>query len=295
MEFINMKSVCMVTFLLLILSCKKNGDDTVLYNGRAETDILRLSAEVSGIIDSLAVEEGDPVHRRQVLVKINSERSEAQLRQQKAQLEELNINLKTLSAQIRQLDYQFSYTRDLLEKTKILVMEGAATRQRQDELATQVNVYQSQIDALKSNYDVIASKKEQLKAMMDLTWIIIGDSRIVSPIDGIVINKFMTQNELAIPGKVILELADLSQMEITIYIPLTDLHLIGFGQEGRIHVDGVDEALTGHVKWISSEAEFTPKTILTRETRTTLVYAVKLAVSNSQGLLKIGLPVDVEF
>ena len=82
-------------------------------------------------------------------------------------------------------------------------------------------------------------------------------------------------------------------MKVTIYVSTNELSHTKIGNQADIKVDGVDELMKGTITWISSESEFTPKTILTEETRTTLVYAVKIAVSNPDGILKIGMPVDV--
>jgi len=68
---------------------------------------------------------------------------------------------------------------------------------------------------------------------------------------------------------------------------------VKIGAVVKVAVDGVDKPLDGKIKWVASESEFTPKTILTQETRTTLVYRIKAAVDNPDGLLKIGMPVDV--
>jgi HlyD family secretion protein len=287
-------TILIIPAIFLLAACSGNNNASRIYNGRVDTDIVRLSAQVNGIIDTLMVEEGEAVQKGQVLAVINSDRIRAQLRQQEAQLDELNVNLNTLNAQIRQVESQFKFTRDTFEKTKVMVSEGAATEQKRDELSTQVDVLQAQSDALRSNFQIIASKKAQLAAGMDLTRIALRDSRILSPLNGVVINKLLNENELAAAGRVVLELADLSVMEVIMYAPHEDLNRVKIGSEAKIRIDGMTETMTGKVKWISSESEFTPKTILTEETRTTLVYAVKLTVPNPNGILKIGMPVDVE-
>ena len=82
-------------------------------------------------------------------------------------------------------------------------------------------------------------------------------------------------------------------MDLYIYLPLRELPDVKIGQDVRVIVSGAEDGYTGTVVWIASEGEFTPKTILTRETRDTLVYEVKIRVANTSGELKIGMPVDV--
>jgi len=137
------------------------------------------------------------------------------------------------------------------------------------------------------------SKNKQLQAGIAITQLALNDCRILAPINGVVINRLVQPGELAVLGKNLIEVADLTHLKVTIYVPLTRLNRIKLGQKAIVKIDGSNEKFPATLEWISSEAEFTPKTIMTEETRTTLVYAVKLKVNNSGGKLKIGMPVEV--
>jgi len=284
-----------IAIIGLLFSCDGNNDGKYSYNGRVDTDIIRLSAQVEGIIDTLTVDEGHQIEKGQLLAAINTDKIKAQLKQQKAQNDELSANLSLLDSQVKQVKSQLSLARETLEKTEKMVSDGAATTQKCDELATQVDVLQAQLEGLFTNRSVINSKREQLAATIELTQIKLRDAKIIAPVNGIVINRFLQVYELVNPGRVILEIADLSNMEASIYVPLAEINRIKIGQEVEIRVDGYEEEITGNIKWISSQSEFTPKTILTKETRTTLVYAVKVEILNPDGILKIGMPIDVVF
>jgi HlyD family secretion protein len=279
--------------ILLIFACNNGNNEAVTYNGRVEADIISLSAQVGGILDVVKIDEGDAVKKDQLLMKINTEKTEVQLKSQQAQVLELQANLATNTAQIMQVNAQLKLAKQTLDKTKKLVSEGAATEQQQDELQSNFDVLQAKKEALITNKKMLQAKKQQLAAAMELTQISIDDASIISPIDGIVINQFFDKGELVSPGRTLIELADLSNMEITIYVASDDLSKVKIGDGVNIKVDGLEENLKGNVKWIASESEFTPKTILTEETRTTLVYAVKIGIENPNGVLKIGMPVDV--
>lgn len=284
-----------VLVAVFLCFCQSNDENQFIYNGQVESQIIRLYAQVTGNLDSLFVEEGQAVRKDQLLAKINSDKLLVQLKQQQAQSKELDANFSSLLAQLKQVQSQLNFLTETYEKTKQMVTDGAATEQRRDELATQVDVLKAQMDGLLTNKKVIEAKREQLAAVMELIRISVKDTKILSPLDGTVLNKFIEENELITPGRVIFELADLSKMEVTIYIPLTELNRIQIGQDVGVLIDGYEGILQGRVKWVASESEFTPKTILTKETRTTLVYAVKIDVPNPEGLLKIGMPVEVSF
>lgn len=119
------------------------------------------------------------------------------------------------------------------------------------------------------------------------------DAEILSPLDGNVLVRYADRGELLGQGSPVFEIADLKDLWTKIYVPETRLPGIRLGQPVKIRVDGSETELTGTVSWISESAEFTPKTILTEETRTSLVYPVKIRVPNDKQLLKIGMPVTV--
>jgi len=280
---------------LLFTACTSSDSSNFRYQGRLDSDVLRISAKTAGTIDSLLVDEGQTVQRGQLLVVVNSDKIQAQLRSQQAQLKEIETGLLGLQAQNRQLQARLKLAQDTYQKTRQMVRKGAATQQKLDELKMQVDVLRAQQEGLQAQKQTLAAKKEQLTAAMEVTRLSLKDTHINAPISGVVLNKFINAYELAAPGMALLELADLSQMKATVYMPLTDLHDIKLGQKATVHIDGSKQKFSGHIIWIASEAEFTPKTILTKETRTTLVYAVKVLVDNPEGILKIGMPVEVTF
>ena len=284
----------MAVFLVLA-GCSDNDERGLVYDGRLDADIIQVSAKIAGTIDSLLVEEGDAVQKNQLLAQIETDRIEAQLKIEDAQLGELQANLQAMEAQIRQIRAQLSLAEKMLSKTQNMLKEGAATDQKRDELSTQVDVLQAKLQAIRAQQATLAAKRKQLQAKKELTLLNLRDTRLLSPINGVVVNTFKNAKEVVQPGITVLDVADLSTMEAVIYVPLVELDKVKFGQKATLQIDAGNRTFEGQVKWISSQAEFTPKTILTRETRESLVYAVKLTVPNPEGILKIGMPVEVVF
>jgi HlyD family secretion protein len=121
------------------------------------------------------------------------------------------------------------------------------------------------------------------------------DAVILAPSSGIVTQKVHESGEVARYGERILTLANTDTMWLKIYLKEEVLPRVSLGAEAKIRLDALGEkTLPGIVRWISSEAEFTPKNVETRESRTSLVYAVKIDVPNPQGILKIGMPAEAE-
>ncbi len=278
---------------MIIWGCS-GGEDNYRYDGRMDADILQLSAQTAGVIDSLNIDEGEMVKKNQPLIVINTDKLQAQLQRQRAQLQELDVNILSLRSQIKQLQVQLDFNEKTLKKTETMFKNGAATAHQRDELQTKVNILKAQRETLKSNYRLISSKRNQLNALIRATQIAINEAHITAPIGGTVLNKFHYQGEFVAPGTPLLEIADLKKMKTRIYLPLKSVNRIKIGQMAKIYADGIVEPFKGTITWVASQSEFTPKTILTKETRTTLVYAVKVEADNDNGLLKIGMPVEVE-
>ena len=294
MEIRAMKKYYLLLIGVLILWSCSGGENNYRYDGRMDADILQLSAQTAGIIDSLTIGEGDEVKKGQPLIVINTDKLQTQLQRQQAQLEELDVNIISLRSQIKQLQAELDFSKETLKKTEIMLQNGAATEHQRDELQTKVNVLKAQRETLNSNYRLISSKRNQLNAAVRATKISINDANISAPIEGTVLNKFHYQGEFVAPGMPLLEIANLNKMKTRVYLPLEEVNKIKIGQQAKIYADGIDEPFAGTITWVASQSEFTPKTILTKETRTTLVYAVKVEADNSRGLLKIGMPVEVE-
>jgi len=290
-----MKIVVSFAMALLLVACSGNNGDRVVYNGRLESDIIRISAEAAGKIDTLKAQEGQSVQKGQLLAVINSDKIMVRLAQQLTQFQEVNIGLLALKTQEKEINAQLKLTKTTLAKTKNMVASGAATEQKLDELETQLEILLTKQEALKIQESMLANKKEQLISVIELTKISLDDTRISAPLDGQVLNRFVNLDELCAPGMALFEIADLTKLEANIYLPLALLGDVKLGTAVEVSVDGQEETFRGSVKWISSESEFTPKTILTEETRTTLVYRVKVEIPNPNGVLKIGMPVDVTF
>jgi HlyD family secretion protein len=119
-------------------------------------------------------------------------------------------------------------------------------------------------------------------------------SRIVNPVNGTVLVKYAEANEIATFGKPLYKIADLSTLQLRVYVSETQLSEIKIGQEVIIKIDAGEtmKDFAGTISWIASEAEFTPKIIQTKEERVNLVYAVKINVIND-GSLKIGMPAEM--
>jgi multidrug efflux pump subunit AcrA (membrane-fusion protein) len=184
--------------------------------------------------------------------------------------------------------------------------------QTKTELQAQVNLAQAEVNHVQGNYDRIkgwggTAESEAAHALniaqahltvaqAELARTQLSFTRVMAPVTGTVLRVDVRKGETAFPGSALLTLADLSVMDVKVFIPEPMLGKIKFGQQVKIVSDSFpQQPLQGVVAYISPEAEFTPKNIQTREERTRLVYQVKVRVPNPDGILKIGMPLDAIF
>jgi HlyD family secretion protein len=286
----------LLIFLMFITSCSRNNKESDAY-GNFESDEVIVSAQSQGILLSLDVLEGDIVKKDQVIGKIDTTVPLIKQEELMAQHSVINARLHNLEAQLNvQEEQRINLVREV-NRTEKLFQEKAATQQQYDEILGQLKVLDSQTEAVRSQKNIILGEETVLKAQLDEVRDLLKKCRITSPLTGTVLEKYCQTGELVTPGKALLKVANISEMELKVYIGGSQLSSVALGDSVDVIIDGTDKTLQrlkGTVSWISSQVEFTPKIIQTRDERVNMVYAVKIRAIND-GRLKIGMPGEVVF
>jgi HlyD family secretion protein len=194
-----------------------------------------------------------------------------------------------------QIDVQETQKETVLkEKRRMenLVKEKAAPEKQLDDITGQYNLIQSQILSIKSQNQAIAGEIESLAQQVKQVDDQIMRSYIVNPISGTVLEKYIEPAEIVTMGKYLYKVANLETVKLKVYVSGAMLSKIKIGQKVQVRMDEdakQNQTLEGTISWISSQAEFTPKIIQTKEERVKQVYAVKVDVIND-GRIKIGMP-----
>jgi len=289
-----MKRIIYIAMIILaVSSCgKKSAFDA---QGTFEATEVVVSSEATGRILSFEIEEGMPVKAGIVVGIIDSLQLHLQNKQLSAQLSALLDSRPDIKAQVAALREQIAKQKSELKRVENMLNDGAATQKQYDDIETQIRILDSQLFAtlstLDKNTSTINSNAEALEAQIAALADRIVKCRIVSPIDGTVLVKYVEAGEFATTGKPLMKIADLDDMYLRAYFTSNQLANLELGDEVTVTADfGGDECYdyVGRITWISPESEFTPKTIQTKDSRANLVYAVKIAVKND-GRLKIGL------
>lgn len=288
-----MRNLIIIMIVLTAGGCGNGNGTRMQFTGIIDANTVRVSAETPGRILALEADEGSDVARGDMLARLETERIGYQLEQSDAQKSELSHQITAARSRIEAARVQRDNLARRVERFRALREQQAVTRQALDDLEAQLRAAEAEIDAAEASLIALHSKRAQLGAGQDIIRKQLRDAEITSPLDGRVLIRYAEEGELLGTGSPVFEIADLTALWTRIYVAEEQLPSIRLGQDVRVAVDGIEKSLPGRISWISETAEFTPKTILTEETRTSLVYPVKVQVSNERGVLKIGMPVTV--
>lgn len=300
--------------IVLITSCRSNGNKFDASGTFEATEVI-VSSELNGKILSLTLNEGDTVSANRVVGTVDAEGIALQKEQVEASISSLSDKTADVRPQVALLQNQLAVQQSQLnnlqhEKQRIenLLKQDAATGKQLDDINAQIDVVrkqmtvtQQQINVQRSNTSTqnrsILSESKPLQKRVEQLNDQLKRADIINPINGTILTKYAEAGELTSTGKALYKIADLSEMKLRAYVTGDQLSQIKLGQQVKVLVDdGKDKykELKGTISWISDKAEFTPKTIQTKEERANLVYAVKINVKND-GYLKIGMYGEVLF
>lgn len=288
-----MKNIALLVLAMFIISCNENNEKADAY-GNFETTEITVSSESNGKIEFLNLEEGDVVEKGKTVGLIDT----LQLYYTKMQL---IASQKTVSSKSGNVLSQKQVLQEQLKTAKIeqtriknMFSENAATKRQVDEINGKVKVIEEQIKGVGTQNAPIKNEANSFSVQIEKINDQIKKCNLVNPIKGTVLTKYAEPNEVTTFGKPLYKIANLEEMNLRVYISETQLSSIKIGQQVKVKIDDFEQTkeYTGKIIWISSQAEFTPKIIQTKEERANLVYAVKIRVKND-GSLKIGMPAEI--
>ncbi|HRG37783.1 MAG TPA: HlyD family efflux transporter periplasmic adaptor subunit [Bacteroidia bacterium] len=293
------QSILLVSLIVLASCSNKKADFDA--SGTFEAEETIISSEVSGTIKQFNVEEGQTLSSNQVIGFIDSTQLFLKKKQLQAQITALLSKRPDVSAQLASLEEQQMAAEKEQKRVSNLVKADAATTKQLDDVNTQLEVIKKQIDAQKSVLGIssqgISNDAVPLQIQIEQTEDQLSKCRIVNPVSGTVLGKYAEANEMTAPGKPLYKIADLRTIILRVYVTGNQLPTLKLNQEVKVLTDdgkGGFKEVTGKITWINDKAEFTPKTIQTKDERANMVYAVKVNVIND-GTFKIGMYGEVKF
>ncbi len=294
------KTLIAMAVAALCLSCGRGKEDFDA-SGRFEATETVVSAEVAGRLTCLEVTEGQQVTEGERVGAIDTVQTILKISQLEAMMSAAASRRTDISRQVAATEQLIATQRRERERFRKLVEADAANQKQLDDIDAQIALLEKQLSAQRSTLesgnrslgDEARSLFFQIEQMRDM----LAKSRITSPVGGTVTAKYAETGEMAAVGRPLFKVADLENIYLRAYVAAAQLTQVKLGQKADVYADfgpGDYRVYPGTVTWISDRAEFTPKSIQTRDERADQVYAVKIAV-RGDGYLKTGMYGQVKF
>jgi HlyD family secretion protein len=283
--------------IILIISFACNRNDRSDAYGNFEAIEVVVSSQANGQLNWLKVEEGMNLNLGDTMGLIDTVDLSLKKQQLFNQEQVLVARLKNFDSQVRVQEQQKKNMLVDKERVENLFKDGAATQKQMDDITGGLDLLDQQILATKVQKEAASAEMATLETQVKQVEETLSKCFIISPLTGTVLVKFAETGEITAMGKPICKMANLDELELKVYISGDQLPYLKIGQAVEVLIDRNQKEFTklqGTVSWISSKAEFTPKTIQTKKERVNLVYAAKVRVPND-GILKIGMPGEINF
>jgi len=304
---------------LVLVNRGRNAAGNLSFSGTVEATEARLGFEVPGRVARVDVHEGDLVHAGDGLASLDTTQAGAQLAQFKAQavaaravLDELlagsrSEEVATARAAAQAARDRLALAQKDLERTQTLFDGGAVSVEARDQAVTALRVAESQAAQADEQLQLVTKGPRAERIAAQRAEVARAEAAVHTqratldlmttraPFDALVTVRHREPGESVSPGAPVLTVANMDDRWVRIYVPETTVGRVHLGQEARLTVDSFPgKTYTGRVKFIASEAEFTPKNVQTAEERVKLVYMVKVQIADDPTIeLKPGMPADV--
>jgi HlyD family secretion protein len=312
-------AICLAALLLLGACSDRNGSgsDALLLSGNIEVTDAQVSFKVPGRVVERLVSEGDRIKSGQLVARLDDAEQQEQLAVRRAELAEAEAALAELQAGSRPQEvvaaeatlHSFEADRDRLRldftRQKELRSKDAIADREMEASQAELKVAEARVAEAAERLKLVQegpraeeiaqgrARGEQARAAVALAETQLEDTKLLSPLNGVVLSHNIEPGEYVSPGTPVITVADIAHVWVRAYINQTDLGRIRFGQKVAVRTDTFpDKTYEGTIGFIASEAEFTPKTVQTTKERVKLVFRIKIDLANPNDELKPGMPAD---
>jgi HlyD family secretion protein len=305
--------------LLALASCNRAESGRIVATGTIEMTEVDVAPQVPARVATVRVEEGQTVRAGDTLATLIQATTQAELAGRQARIRAAEASLREARAGARPREIEraeaelrrseaeaLRAVRDL-ERIRPLVTAGAESPQRLDAATAEAATALARRDAARlevqllregtrpERVDLARAQLADARADLAAVQAVAGDLILIAPVTGTVLSRNAEPGEMILPGQSVLTLGQSGATYTRVYVPTRELPLVRTGYEATAYLDGFpDRPFRGTVVAVSTAAEFTPRIALTESERADLVFGVKVALEDTTGMLKAGLPATVE-
>lgn len=288
-----MRAVIAIIGLTFLLGSCKDQNAPAGGSGFIEANEVTVSSETSGRIIRRLYDEGTVVRANDTLAVIDPSRMELDLASAEANHQTLQATLQSSRLAVSRARETEQYAQSERNRVAKLLSSGSATQKQLDQLQHELDLAVNARQTAEANVRVTEAQIDKLDADIARIKRQLQDAYLLSPASGIVTEKYVEEGEVVNPGKAMLKISSLDTVWVKVYLPAREFASVKLGEKASVATESGEKTYPGTVVWTSNEAEFTPKNVQTEKSRANLVYAVKVSIPNTDGRLKIGMPVYV--
>lgn len=262
-------------------------------NGHVEGTEVAVSAEVSARVVESRLIEGAAVEAGDLLVRLDDAELSARLQQAQAEVEALQRSVSRVEQELALWRHHRQSAQENLDRIEALRQTGAASPQQLNDAQDRLREAEAQVNALQAQAAEVKARVEAARQQVEVLRLHRARTEIRAPISGTVLTKAIEAGELAMPGRVVAVLVDLSRLDLKVYVPEVEIGKIKLGDPAKVRVDAFpNRDFAASVTQVDQRAQFTPRDIHLPEERVRMVFGVKLALENPARQLKPGMPAD---
>ena len=327
------RGLAILPLLLVLAACKPEPQSDLLrVSGHVEATEVRLAPDAGGRVLTLTVKEGDRVTPGQLVLTLDTRDVELGMQRAKADQSQAEAQLRLVMAtarpeDIRQAEAQIAAARGELaaaqaelagaqqdlDRFETLLQNNSGSRKQRDDAATRRDVARDHVASLAGRVrsadetlvrlragarkeEVDAARTRVAATAVQIATIEkqLGDTKLIAPVGGIVTEKLVEPGEMVAPRSPAVVIVDLDHAWADVFVPEPAVPRLKVGQAATVFTDAGGAGIAGTISYISPKAEFTPRNVQTAEERSKLVYRIRIAVDNKDGVLKQGMPVEAE-
>jgi HlyD family secretion protein len=288
-------AAALFTLAVLNFYCSSADGREIKVPGIVDGDIITLKSSVQGTVKQLDMKEGETVTREKPLVRVSSDKIENQLEGLAINLKEIEVKEKKIKKKLAFLAENIRYLRKQVQRFRRLKAKNAVPGEKLEALELKLLEAETSGFELNKAIEELAIQEEKIENKRQFLQLVLDDHRITSPVQGVVLEVFVSRGETVFPGTAIADILDRSSLYVEVFIEEQEMASLTLKQQVHLEVDGMEAgaSLTGTISYFGKKAEFSPKYIVSEKERKALLYQVKISVSDPGGVLKVGMPVTV--
>lgn len=279
-------------FLLLIPACRPESS-LIKVAGVVDGETSLLTSLVGGQIVEYNLREGDKVSKNQVVARLDSAKINKRIEALAIAERDLKVNQAKIERQIELLKRNRDYWQQQVNRLKKLTETKAVTGDELERAQLQLDQIEAELEINRSSLESLRLQRQSIQNQREELELQLQDYLIKVPADGQVLESLVTSGETILPGKALARILIQGSLFVETFLEERELARLKPDQEVTVLVDGYPRELGGQIFYISREAEFSPKYIISEKERKALLYQVKIRVNDNEGILKLGMPVTV--